>query len=98
MRIGKAILLVTAIVLVTGLADRSYEQYLVGRFCNGIPENTTPHSVIELARKEKYSVLNLLEQRGELVITNHESPLWRFACSLMYENRVITARSVRMAD
>lgn len=98
MRLGKTILLFSVIVLVMGFAYRFYEQYRFEQFCNGIPGNTTPQTVMELARKEHYIVLNLLEQRGELVITNRKSPLFRLACSLNYKNQVITTRSVRLAD
>jgi len=98
MRAGKTILLFSVIVLVMGFAYRFYEQYRFEQFCNGIPENTTPQTVMELARKEHYSVLNLLEQQGELVITNRKTPIFRFACRLNYKNQVITTRRVGVAD
>lgn len=88
---GKAII---AIVLVVGamigyawFAERPTQQ-----FCSDIVPSSTPESVISLARLRNLPVHDYPNEDPHLiVVVNHDSPFFRFACRVTFSNGVAEA-------
>jgi len=86
-----------AILVGGGVAFTYYKQYPVKAFCSEIPHNSTPDTVLRLAKQKELPVVDVLKTRNVIVL-NQDSPFFRFACEVEFKNNKQVVKHVIAAD
>lgn len=92
-------IIIVAIILIASAAIYGYFQTTsIIEFCKELPELTTPEQLIKLGKKKQFPVYNHLKKSGFIIVSNHDSPYFRYYCKIHFKEDKMVLKEAIVGD